>query len=96
MGTRRGSEWADFFFWGKKTSTKRKAARHWLAAPVQDLGKRKGSEWTPIYMLIVMVIAAILIFTLVKPILRQASDTASSNLDQARAAAKSAIFLLTR
>ncbi|MBI5224298.1 hypothetical protein HY989_00335 [Candidatus Micrarchaeota archaeon] len=57
--------------------------------------KLKGaSEWTPIYMLIVMVIAAILIFTMLKPILRGASDTASGNLAESKSIVGTANFLL--
>ena len=57
--------------------------------------KRRGStEWTPIYMLIVLIIAAILIFTLAKPLIRQAGNVAGSNLQEARTIAKSALFLL--
>ncbi len=57
--------------------------------------KRRGStEWTPIYMLIVLVIAAILILTLAKPLIRQAGNVASGNLQEARTVAKSALFLL--
>ncbi|MBU1198117.1 hypothetical protein KJ765_06450 [Candidatus Micrarchaeota archaeon] len=55
----------------------------------------KGStEWTPIYMLIVFVIAAILIFTLVKPLLRNASNVAGGNLQEARQFASSAMWLV--
>mgnify|MGYP001558284996 len=57
--------------------------------------KFKGaSEWTPIYMLIVMVIAAILIFTMLKPILRGASDTASGNLAESKSLVGTAISML--
>ncbi len=45
-------------------------------------------------MLIVFVIAAILIITLVKPLLRNAGDVASGNLQQARNFAQSAMWLL--
>ncbi len=58
------------------------------------MARFKGStEWTPIYMLIVFVIAAILVITLVKPMLRNASDVASGNLQQARNLAQSAMWL---
>ncbi len=57
--------------------------------------KRRGStEWTPIYMVIVLVIAAILVLTLVTPLIRQAGNVAGSNLEEARTVAKSALFLL--
>ncbi|HLC48478.1 MAG TPA: hypothetical protein VJI13_05370 [Candidatus Norongarragalinales archaeon] len=59
--------------------------------------KLKGaSDWTPIYMLIVMVIAAILIYTLIKPILNRASDAASGNLEESRNLINTASFLLKR
>ncbi len=58
--------------------------------------KFKGStEWTPIYMLIVFVIAAVLIFTLVKPLLRNASDAAGGNLQEARTIAGGALWMLS-
>ena len=43
----------------------------------------KRGDWTPIYMLIVVIIAAILIITLVKPLFRGAADAASQNLGAA-------------
>ncbi|MBS3070056.1 hypothetical protein J4220_00940 [Candidatus Micrarchaeota archaeon] len=39
-------------------------------------GKR-AQNWTPIYMLIVIIIAVILLVTFVKPLFNQASETAS-------------------
>ncbi len=45
-------------------------------------------------MLIVMVIAAILIFTMLKPILRGASDTASGNLAESKSLVGTAISML--
>lgn len=57
--------------------------------------KLKGStEWTPIYMLVVMIIAAILIYTLIKPILRGASDVATGNLEETAGSIQTAIILL--
>ncbi|MFH1199690.1 MAG: hypothetical protein V1708_01340 [Candidatus Micrarchaeota archaeon] len=55
---------------------------------------RGSTEWTPIYMLIVLVIAAILIFTLAKPMMRSAGTVASQNLGSAGTVAKSALFSL--
>ncbi len=54
-----------------------------------------ASDWTPIYMLIVMVIAAILIYTLAKPILNRASDVASGNLEESKNLIKTASFLIS-
>ncbi len=34
----------------------------------------RGMEWTPIYMLIIMAIAAILIFAIAKPMFQQAAQ----------------------
>ncbi|MFQ5406260.1 MAG: hypothetical protein ACE5DI_03840 [Candidatus Micrarchaeia archaeon] len=56
--------------------------------------KRKGSEWTPVYMLIVIVIAIILILTLVKPLMKRAADTASENAGYARSVANAALILI--
>jgi len=58
------------------------------------VAKRKGSsEWTPIYLLIVMIIAAVLIFVFIKPMFKQASQTASENLGEARTIATGVFFL---
>ena len=54
-----------------------------------------SSEWSPIYMLIVMVIAAVLIVSLVKPMMRQSATVAGDTLTEAQAAAKSAIFFIS-
>ncbi|MFH1247214.1 MAG: hypothetical protein V1644_02425 [Candidatus Micrarchaeota archaeon] len=49
---------------------------------------RKGaSEWSSIYMLVVIVIAAILLFTLVKPALKLASQSASESGAEAQSIA---------
>jgi hypothetical protein len=53
-----------------------------------------AAEWTPIYMLIVMIIAAILIYTLIKPIMQGASQVASSNLEESNAVIKNAITII--
>ena len=42
----------------------------------------KGSEWTPIYLMIVLIIAAILLVEVIKPVMKQAASSASSNLAQ--------------
>ncbi len=55
---------------------------------------RRGQGWTPIYLLIVMIIAAVLIITLVKPMFRQASMSASENVNQAGDIAKTASLLV--
>lgn len=47
--------------------------------------KRKGAtDWGPIYMLVVIVIGAILVTTLLKPTLKQASGAAEGNLQEAK------------
>ena len=55
--------------------------------------KRRGQGWTPIYLLIVMIIAAVLIVTLVKPMFRQASMSAEENIGEAENVAKTASLL---
>lgn len=42
----------------------------------------KGSEWTPIYLMIVLIIAAILLVEVIKPVMKQAASSASSNMRQ--------------
>lgn len=49
----------------------------------------RGSEWAPLYMLLVLAIAGILLVTFVKPLFRQAAVTADQNTQQAKDAAKS-------
>ncbi len=59
------------------------------------LGKRKGStEWTPIYLIIVLAIAVVLLLTFVKPLMNQASTTAGSNVGEARAFGSTAVNAL--
>ncbi len=53
----------------------------------------RGSEWTPIYMLIVMIIAAIIVIKLIKPVFQQASVTAGETLEEAKAVARAAAFV---
>lgn len=62
------------------------------------MASRRGSEWAPIYMLIVMVIAAIIVIKLVKPAFQQASASASGTLEEAKYAARAAalVFMLPR
>lgn len=55
--------------------------------------KRGSSEWTPIYMLLVMVIAAILIATLIKPIMQRAAASATENIETAAGVARTASLL---
>ncbi len=38
----------------------------------------KGMEWTPIYLLVIMVIAAILLFAIVKPMFQNAANFAQT------------------
>ncbi|MEK6923988.1 MAG: hypothetical protein AABW54_01995 [Candidatus Micrarchaeota archaeon] len=53
---------------------------------------KRGSDWSPIYMLLVVIIAAILIITLIKPAFQSAAGTASGNLDTARQVATGWLF----
>lgn len=64
-----------------------------LNASKQRVGRR-GQGWTPIYLLIVLIIAAVLIITLVKPLFRQASLSAEENIGEAAGIAKSASLLV--
>ncbi len=54
---------------------------------------KRGSDWSPIYMLLVVVIAAILIITLIKPVFQNASSSAASNLITAQKVAASGLFM---
>ncbi len=59
------------------------------------LKKRKGaSEWSSIYMLVVVVIGVILLVTLVKPALKQAGQAASAGGEEARAFAAIGSYFL--
>lgn len=51
--------------------------------------KRKAQNWTPIYMIIVIAIAVILLVTFVKPLFNQASGAASQTTETARQAVNS-------
>ncbi|MBI4406418.1 hypothetical protein HY571_00725 [Candidatus Micrarchaeota archaeon] len=53
---------------------------------MNNLNKRKGaSEWSSIYLLIVVVIAMILLITLIKPVLKQAGQAAVAGGQEAGA-----------
>jgi len=55
----------------------------------------RGSEWAPLYLLVVLAIAAILLVTFVKPMFRNAAVAAEQNAQAAKDAAKSVLpFLL--
>jgi hypothetical protein len=60
------------------------------------MAKRRGqgSAWTPLYMLIVIVIAAVLVITLIKPAFKLASSQAAAAEREAGAVARAALFLL--
>ncbi|MDP3742702.1 MAG: hypothetical protein Q8R15_05285 [Candidatus Micrarchaeota archaeon] len=59
--------------------------------------KRRGaSEWSSIYMLVVVVIAAILLFTLIKPTLKAAGQAATANTQEARSIAAIGSYFLMR
>ncbi len=55
--------------------------------------KRGGSEWTPIYMLVVLVIAAVLIMTLIKPLFRRAAASTEESAETVATVAGAALFL---
>ncbi len=55
--------------------------------------RRGASEWTPIYLLLVMIIAAILVITLVKPLFRQAAEQSRETLEEAETIARTASLL---
>jgi len=44
------------------------------------IGMKKGMEWTPIYMLVIIAIAAILLFAIAKPMFQNAAQYAQSNV----------------
>jgi len=56
--------------------------------------KGQGTQWTPIYMLIVIAIAAVLLVTFIKPLFQVAAAQASENAQQAEQVAGAAFFLL--
>lgn len=56
------------------------------------MAKRGQTSWTPLYMLIVIIIAAVLVMTLVKPAFRLASQQAATQEQQATDIARGAIF----
>ncbi len=62
----------------------------------KTIPRRKGSEWTPVYMLIVVVIALVLILTLVKPLMKRSAETAAENAGYAQSIAKASLFLIWR
>jgi diacylglycerol kinase len=55
---------------------------------------RGSSEWGPIYMLVVLAIAAVLLVTFVKPLFSSASSTASTVSGAAKDAAQSSAYVL--
>ena len=48
----------------------------------------KRGDWTPIYMLLVVIIAAVLFVALIKPTFQSAATTASQNLGAASGLAR--------
>ncbi|MBI5226296.1 hypothetical protein HY994_03590 [Candidatus Micrarchaeota archaeon] len=54
----------------------------------------RGTEWAPLYLLVVLAIAAILLVTFVKPLFRQAAVSAEDASKAAKDAAKSAMPFL--
>lgn len=41
---------------------------------------QRGMEWTPIYLVIILAIAAILILTIIKPMFQEAAEYAQANV----------------
>ena len=41
---------------------------------------KRGMEWTPIYLVIIVAIAAIILFAIVKPMFQQAAQYAQSSI----------------
>lgn len=57
--------------------------------------KRKGTvDWTPIYLLLVIAIAAVLLITFVKPMFSGASSAASKNFGQVKSLVGSSAQLI--
>lgn len=54
---------------------------------------KRGSDWSPIYMLLVVAIVAILIITLIKPVFQNAAEASTSTTNAARNVAAGALFL---
>ncbi len=54
--------------------------------------KRRGSEWSSLYLLIAVAIAAVLLVTFVKPLFKQAQETSSDATDAAAKVASGALF----
>ncbi|HIH20746.1 TPA: hypothetical protein HA244_05760 [Candidatus Micrarchaeota archaeon] len=55
----------------------------------------KSQSWTPIYMIIVIIIAVILLLTFVKPLFNQAQGASQQGLDSAQQALKSIAIALS-
>lgn len=53
---------------------------------------KRGSDWSPIYMLLVVVIVAIVLITVMKPIFQSAGNTAASNAQQAKTVAGGSLY----
>ncbi|MFA4946590.1 MAG: hypothetical protein WC607_03595 [Candidatus Micrarchaeia archaeon] len=55
---------------------------------------RAGTDWTPIYLMIVAAIAIVLIITFVKPLLQQSAAVASDETQAAIDVAGAGLFLV--
>ncbi|MBI3587588.1 hypothetical protein HY095_00140 [Candidatus Micrarchaeota archaeon] len=53
---------------------------------------KRGSDWSPVYMVIVAVIALIVIVSLIKPIFANSASQAAGNINAASDFARGAIF----
>ena len=56
---------------------------------------RRGQSWTPIYMIIVIIIAVILLLTFVKPLFNNAQGVSQNQLTSAQQALKSIAIALS-
>ncbi|MFH0835603.1 MAG: hypothetical protein V1834_00380 [Candidatus Micrarchaeota archaeon] len=60
------------------------------------MSARKGdTNWTPIYLVLVIAIALILIVTFIKPLFKSAGESSAENLAEARKAAIYGLFAIT-
>ena len=60
------------------------------------MSKRKGdTNWTPIYLILVLAIALILIVTFVKPLFKSAGESSAENLAETKTAVKGGLFAVS-
>lgn len=59
------------------------------------MARRGNSEWSSIYLLVVVAIAAVLLVTFVKPLFKSAQEQTEDVVDAAKTVAGAALFSLT-